>query len=76
MNNPTCTCDEINARHCQYHQEIADLEERLRVAVEALEWYDMRFSKEYKFNNGVGYDMSNQAKQALAKLKGGSDDIR
>jgi chromosome segregation ATPase len=25
MSKPICICDEINSRHCQYHQELADL---------------------------------------------------
>jgi hypothetical protein len=74
-----CICDHINSRYCQYHQELAELQdeitslrESLSVAVEAMEYYAPSDSYEYDKTQGVNYiwnDRGRRAREALATIK-------
>lgn len=88
-----CICDEINSRHCQYHQELADLqkentelEQKLAVAVEALQTIkangraaciQLKELGDTLPTNSACFVISTLelfADKALAKLKGGTDE--
>lgn len=70
-----CICDKINSRHCQYHQEIADLQkendslrESLKAAIKDLDYYS-------RHNHLLNSTAPNYASETLIKIKAKVGDL-